>query len=81
METIYEARMATKESEVMLLRAMVEPMLMRERRHVTMNDTTMLFIGTSQPGRTCDIPVSNARLFSKLQRTLTYANHEDPGMP
>ena len=44
--------MATRESEVMLLRAAVEPRLMRERRQETMKETTMAFIGTSHPGGT-----------------------------
>ncbi len=54
METIYEERMATKDKDVMLLRAIVEPMLIRARRQDTTKETRMLFMGTSQPGRTCE---------------------------
>ena len=42
--------MALSEMEVILLSAMVLPMLMRARRQETTNDTTIEFIGTSQPG-------------------------------
>jgi hypothetical protein len=44
--------MATRESDVMLLRATVEPILMRARRQETMKETIMAFTGTSQPGGT-----------------------------
>src|SRR5438105_3769728 len=59
--------MATRESEVMLLSAAVEPRLMRERRHETMKETTMAFIGTSHPGGTYFFNVSYARLNVLMQ--------------
>jgi len=51
-ETMYEDRMATSDTEVMLLSAIVLPMLMRASRQVTTHETMMEFIGTSQPGGT-----------------------------
>src|SRR3954447_13577771 len=52
MDTMYEERMATRESEVMLASAMVEPMLIRDSRQENIKETMIEFNGTSQPGRT-----------------------------
>ena len=52
MDTMYEERMATRESEVMFSSAMVEPMLIKDSRQETMKETMIEFKGTSQPGRT-----------------------------
>ena len=51
-DTMYEERMATRESEVMFSSAMVEPMLIKDSRQETMKETMIEFKGTSQPGRT-----------------------------
>lgn len=52
MDTMYEDRIAHSESEAMLLKATVEPMLIRESKHDTANDTRIALTGMSQPGRT-----------------------------
>ena len=49
MEQIYEARIATSEREAMLLKATVEPMLMRASRHDTMQETRTALTGISHP--------------------------------
>ena len=52
METMYDDSKAQRESEEMLLKATVEPMLIKASRHDTRNETKMALIGTSHPGGT-----------------------------
>jgi hypothetical protein len=57
-EHIYDARIATSESEAMLLKATVEPMLMRASRQDTMQETRTALTGISHPGGTWEVQVS-----------------------
>ena len=41
--------------DAMALKAVLEPMLIRDRRMVMQKDTRTEFRGMSQPGRTCGI--------------------------
>lgn len=57
-ETMYEDRRAAVPSEAMALNAVVDPMLIIERRMVIQKDTMTEFRGISQPGRTWEVPSS-----------------------
>jgi hypothetical protein len=56
-ETIYEDRRAAVPSEAMALNAVVEPMLIKERRIVIQKEIMTEFRGMSQPGRTWKMPL------------------------
>lgn len=49
---MYEDSRPTPESEVMMLKAIVDPIMMRARRAVKMRVTMTALSGISQPGRT-----------------------------
>ena len=51
-ETMYDDSRAHNAREEMLLKATIEPMLIRANKHDTTNETKMALTGTSQPGRT-----------------------------
>jgi hypothetical protein len=53
MTTRYEEMSPTSPRDVITLKAMVEPMMMRDISVVQSNDTRIALTGTSQPGRTC----------------------------
>ena len=50
-DAIYDEMIALKESDVMLFNAIVLPRFISDSMHDTTNDTTIEFMGTSQPGR------------------------------
>lgn len=52
METIYDVKYALVASDVIELKAVTEPMLMRDRREVVMNVTKMELNGRFQVGET-----------------------------
>lgn len=60
-EIMYEVRREATPKEAIALKAAVEPMLIKDRRIVTTNETMTAFTGTFQPGFTCSKPVSQSR--------------------
>lgn len=59
---MYEDIRPTPESEVMMSKAMVDPMIIRERRAVKMRVTITALSGISQPGCTFQSLVAHERI-------------------
>jgi hypothetical protein len=74
-------------SEAMALKAVLEPMLIRERRMVIQKETRTEFRGMSQPGRTYElIAISraykqNASYIGVILSSLTWARNLEYGRP
>jgi hypothetical protein len=66
-EIKYVDNIMTRAAEPIALKAVVDPMLISDKRHVIRNVSSTEFNGIFQPGRTCDIVPEKGRPLSRAK--------------